>query len=67
MKKLIVLFLACLTSCITFAQTDSKLSAQLNKLVQDFHGQAGIYVHNLKTGQTVEINADTLFPTASIN
>lgn len=50
---------------VAFGQTDTKLTAQLNTLIQNFHGQAGIYVHNLKTGRTVEINADTLFPTAS--
>ena len=49
-----------------FAQTDSKLTAQLQTLVKGFHGQVGIYVHNLKTGKTAAINADTLFPTASM-
>jgi beta-lactamase class A len=51
---------------VSFAQTDTKLTAKLNGLIKDFHGLVGIYVHNLKTGQTVEINADTLFPTASM-
>lgn len=34
--------------------------------VQDFHGDIGIYVKNLRTGKTVLYNADTVFPTASI-
>ena len=55
-----------LFTTVSFAQTDTKLTAKLNDLIKDFHGQVGIYVHNLKTGQTVEINADTLFPTASM-
>lgn len=50
----------------TFAQTDQKLTARLQTAVKSFNGQVGIYVHNLKTGKTVEINADTLFPTASM-
>jgi beta-lactamase class A len=50
----------------TFAQTDVRLTKKLNDLAKDFHGQVGIYVQNLKTGKTAEINADTLFPTASM-
>src|SRR5579859_6941061 len=49
-----------------FAQTDTKLTAQLQDVVKDFKGQVGIYVKNLKTGKTAAINADTLFPTASM-
>jgi beta-lactamase class A len=59
-------FLMLLSAASAFAQTESKLTAKLNDAVKDFHGQVGIYVHNLKTGKTVEINADTLFPTASM-
>jgi beta-lactamase class A len=51
---------------VCFAQTDTKLSQQLQNAVKGFNGQAGIYVHNLKTGKTASINADTLFPTASM-
>ena len=49
-----------------FAQTDAKLTVQLNDAIKGFNGQVGIYVHNLKTGKTAAINADTLFPTASM-
>lgn len=42
------------------------LEQQLKADIAGFHGKVGIYVHNLKTGQTVTINADTLFPTASM-
>ncbi|SEO66472.1 serine hydrolase [Mucilaginibacter sp. OK283] len=62
--KLLTLFLLLTTA--TFAQTDKKLTAQLQDAVKGFHGQAGIYVQNLKTGKTAAINADTLFPTASM-
>jgi beta-lactamase class A len=62
--KLLILFLAfCATA---YAQTDTKLTAQLQDAVKDFKGQVGIYVKNLKTGKTAAINADTLFPTASM-
>jgi len=48
------------------AQSDRKLTNQLQGLVRDFNGQAGIYVQDLKTGKEVAINADMLFPTASM-
>jgi len=65
MKLKLLLFLSFLTSSV-FAQTDNKLTAQLQDAVKGFNGQVGIYVKNLKTGKTAAINADTLFPTASM-
>jgi len=62
--KLFILLLAFTSTA--FAQTDTKLTAQLQDAVIDFNGQVGIYVKNLKTGKTAAINADTLFPTASM-
>lgn len=52
----------------SFAQyrTDKKLESKLKALIDSFHGTAGIYVRNLKTNKEVAINADTIFPTASI-
>jgi beta-lactamase class A len=47
-------------------KTDKKLEKKLRVLIDSFHGTAGIYVRNLKTGKEVAINADTVFPTASI-
>jgi len=65
MKYRLLLFL--LAFCASaFAQTDTKLTAQLQDAVKDFKGQVGIYVKNLKTGKTAAIKADTLFPTASM-
>jgi beta-lactamase class A len=64
--KYILSFTLLLITLTTFAQTDQKLTAQLQSLTKNFNGQTGIYVQNLKTGKTVAINADTLFPTASM-
>jgi len=64
--KLKLLTILLFVNAVAFAQTDSKLTRQLTDLIQNFNGQVGIYVQNLKTGQTAEINADTLFPTASM-
>jgi beta-lactamase class A len=45
---------------------DVKLTKKLQELVKDFKGEYGIYVRHLKSGKTAEINADSLFPTASM-
>ncbi|MFZ4621053.1 MAG: serine hydrolase [Bacteroidota bacterium] len=72
MKKIILL---CLAVSLISAQPkhsfpvpspDKVLTKKLQELVKDFHGDVGIYVRHLKTGKTVEINADTMFPTASM-
>lgn len=65
MKLKLSLFLLFISS-VAFAQTDKKLTSLLQDAVKGFNGDVGIYIHNLKTGKTAEINADTLFPTASM-
>lgn len=45
---------------------DTKLDRKLRELTQNFAGDIGIYVKNLKTQEEVLIQADTVFPTASI-
>jgi beta-lactamase class A len=47
-------------------QQDKVLTQKLQMLVKDFKGDVGIYVRHLKSGKTVEINADSLYPTASM-
>jgi beta-lactamase class A len=47
-------------------QTDNVLTRKLEDLLKNFNGDVGLYVHHLKSGKTVAINADTLFPTASM-
>jgi beta-lactamase class A len=46
--------------------TDKRLEARLHALTDTFHGITGVYVLNLRTGREAAINADTVFPTASI-
>ena len=71
MKKTSLCYLVLIISLISqtaFSQykTDKKLEKQLKVLIDNFHGTAGVYVRNLKTAKEVAINADTIFPTASI-
>lgn len=52
---------------LCFSQkTDSRLQKQIAALCKDFHGDIGIYVHNLNRNRAVAIYADTVFPTASM-
>jgi beta-lactamase class A len=64
--KFLLLFVLLFATSASNAQADKKLTAQIQNLIRGFNGQVGIYVQNLKTGKTVSINADTLFPTASM-
>lgn len=59
-----ILILPCLS---TLGQkTDHRLEERISKLIAGFHGKMGIYVYDLEKNKTVEINADTIFPTASM-
>ena len=65
--KIIIALFSLLLSLSTIAQkTDKKLHTKLTEIIKGFNGDIGIYVKNLRTGKTVSINADTIFPTASI-
>jgi beta-lactamase class A len=62
-----------LTLCIALAfsicngqKTDEALTKKVTELVKGFKGDVGVYVRHLKSGRTVAINADSLFPTASM-
>ena len=47
-------------------KTDKKLQKQVEELLKGFNGDIGVYIKNLKNGKIVAINADTVFPTASM-
>jgi beta-lactamase class A len=64
-KKLLLLCLL-LPAMASAQKTDKKLQQQIEALVKDFKGDIGIYIHDLKHNKIVSINADTIFPTASI-
>src|SRR5258705_12986837 len=67
LKKLSLLLTIAFLSLISNAQkTDKKLTEKLQEAINGFNGDIGIYVKNLRTGKVVAINADTVFPTASI-
>lgn len=45
---------------------DKELVKNLKAITKDFRGVAGVYVYHLQRNQEAGINADTIFPTASI-
>ena len=67
MGRVVIVFLFTFFIQFSYAQkTDKRLQKEVETLFQGFKGVAGVHILNLKTGQTVSINADTIFPTASM-
>jgi len=67
MKKLGLFILFGALSLVSFAQQRNKsLEKKINELISTYNGEIGIYVKDLKKNNIVSINADIIFPTASI-
>jgi beta-lactamase class A len=62
---LFLLPLFCLTA-VNAQKTDKVLTKKIETILEGFKGEAGVYVKNLRSGKTVAINADTIYPTASM-
>ena len=66
MKQKILLACLLFPVMILAQHTDKKLQRQVEELIKGFKGDIGIYIYDLKHDRVVAINADTIFPTASI-
>ncbi len=67
MKRILIyFFLAALTTAGNAQRTDKHLQQQVEQLLKGFNGDIGVYVHDLKKNRVITINADTVFPTASM-
>jgi len=65
--RILLLVLACLAATFCLAQkTDKKLQRKVEEVIKGYNGDIGIYIKNLNNNKVVSINADTVFPTASI-
>ena len=66
MKKVFI-FIFLFPAIIANSQkTDYSLQNKISNLLKGFHGNVGVYVYDLSKNKTVSINADTVFPTASM-
>jgi len=63
-----ILFICLLIYCVqsNAQKTDKRLQQKISQLIQGYNGDIGIYVHDLKRNKIVAINADSIFPTASM-
>ncbi|MEO8821714.1 MAG: serine hydrolase [Ginsengibacter sp.] len=66
MKKILA-FIFLFATVTTFAQkTDTHLQNEISNLLKGFNGDVGVYVYDLSKNKIAEVNADTIFPTASM-
>jgi beta-lactamase class A len=66
MKKLLAYIFVVALIPAQAQKVNKKLHQQLEILTTGFKGDVGIYVKDLHTGKFVSINADSIFPTASM-
>jgi beta-lactamase class A len=66
MKKLLAFIFVVALVPAQAQKVNKKLQHSLETLTTGFKGDVGIYVKDLHTGKSVSINADSIFPTASM-
>ncbi|MFM1970735.1 MAG: hypothetical protein RL731_557 [Bacteroidota bacterium] len=66
MKKLLAFIFVVALVPAQAQKVNKKLQHALETLTTGFKGNVGIYVKDLHTGKTASINADSIFPTASM-
>lgn len=66
MQRLLVILLLISFTELSAQKKDKSLQQQIEQLIQGFNGDIGVYVHDLKKNRIVSVNADTVFPTASM-
>jgi beta-lactamase class A len=66
MKKLLAFIFVVALVPAQAQRVNKKLQQQLEIITAGFKGEVGIYVKDLQTGKMASINADSIFPTASM-
>lgn len=66
MRFLLIVLTLFATAGAQAQKTDKRLTKEIATLLQGFHGNIGVYVHDLNNNRIVAINADSVFPTASM-
>ena len=65
-SKILLLLFISVSSIAIGQKVDKGLQKEIEKIIQNYGGDIGVYVKNLNNGKVVAINADTVFPTASV-
>ena len=65
-KAPVALFVFLFCNCLFAQKVDKKLQHRIEQAIEGFNGSVGVYIKNLKNDKIVAINADTIFPTASM-
>jgi beta-lactamase class A len=66
-KKIFIVITCLISATFLFAQkTDKKLQREIEETIRNFKGSIAVYIKNLKNNKIVSVNADTVFPTASM-
>ena len=63
---LCAILLLIITHTLPAQRTDKKLQKKIEQLLKGFHGEAGVYVHDLKKNKIAAVHAHSIFPTASM-
>lgn len=66
MKKLLAFVLLLVSISVTSQKTDYHLQNEIINLAKGFNGDVGVYVYDIPKNKIAAVNADTIFPTASM-
>ncbi len=66
MKKWIACFFLIISFHVGAQKKDVRLEKKIEKVLKGFNGDAGVFVYDLASNKIAAINADTIFPTASM-
>ncbi len=66
MKQFLIFCFLLLSLSSISQKTDKKLTREIEALLKNYGGVIGVYVKDIKKNKIVAINADTIFPTASM-
>jgi beta-lactamase class A len=66
MKKLFAFIFLLVSISVDAQKTDTHLQNEITHLLQGFNGDVGVYVYDMKKNKIAAVNADTIFPTASM-
>ena len=66
MKKIFVLLFLLSSITVSAQKTDKSLQNKITHLLKDFNGDVGVFIYDLSKNKIASVNADTIFPTASM-